>query len=114
MPPAGVNMDLIREALARRMQGGGGTPMAAQQTQPSGLTPMGGPNNMGGAQPQMPPPAPRALDVQGGAPPASPTGAGNPAGNSALKAAGQANSPSFDDPTRVLGKALIGHLLKVL
>lgn len=110
MPPAGVDMSLIREALARRMQGQA-VPLAAQQTQPSGATPTGGPNNMGGPQAQMPPmptPQPHSVGASPGA------GAGQDPRNQMLKAAGQANSPQFDDPTRVLGKALIGHLLKVL
>src|SRR4051812_34940610 len=108
MPPSGINMDLIREAMARRAQGGGGTPMAAQVTQPSGALPTGGPNTPMPAQPQMPQADPRS--VSAGAPQG---GASNP-GNQALKAGMAANSPQFDDPTRVLGKAFIGHLLKVL
>lgn len=111
MPPAGIDMSAIREALMRRMQGGGGTPMAAQQTQPTGATPTGGPNNLGGPMPQTPPAPPMQPHSVGAGAPTG--GAQNPT-NVALKAGMQANSPQFDDPTRVLGKALIGHLLKVL
>jgi hypothetical protein len=108
MPPAGINMDLIREALARRMQGGGGTPMVDQQTQPTGSTVAGGPNNMAGAQPQMPQAQPRSVNA------GAPAGGGQNPTNQAMKAAGTANSPQFDDDTRVTAKALIAKLLKVM
>jgi len=43
-----IDMDVIREALARRMQGGtpagGGMPATDQMTAPMGSTPMGGMN----------------------------------------------------------------------
>jgi len=102
-----VDMSLIREAMARRARGdiGGGTttPAAGQMTAPTGETPVGGPNT-----PTVPPPG---EPVPGGAPAQPP--AAQPV-NQGLQAGGEAQSPQFDEETRVLGKALIAKLLKVL
>lgn len=97
-----IDMELIREAMQRRMQGQG-TPAADQQTIPMGTTPAGQPNT-----PTTPPQA-AAAGVEGGSslPPRKDV-------NAALKAGQQANSPQFDDETRLTAKALVAKLLKVL
>lgn len=98
-----VDMSLIREAMARRLGGGAAGPAMDQQTIPMGSTPGGMPNT-----PTTPPGAP-AANIEGSSqlPPRQMV-------NSALKAGQQANSPQFDDETRLTAKALVAKLLKVI
>lgn len=99
MPPQNVDMSLIREALARR-QAGGGAPAVDQMSQPTASLPTGGPNTPGVRPPQPQPQAPQSV--------------GPREVNSTVKAATQANTPQFDDETRVIAKALVAKLLKAL
>lgn len=100
----GVNMDLIREAITRRAQGGGGTPAVQQVTQPQAPLPTGGAN----VPTQTPQPAPQATQNvtpgQQGAP-VSPEG--NVVGK--LKQGAQ-----FDDETKGVAKQLLSKLISVL
>lgn len=115
--PQGIDMGLIREALARRMGGGlgggGGTPQAGQVASPMGVGPQGGT-----ASPLQPaqPVAPTG--------PLGPAGAGGQPDPSQLAAAqGGAGGPgtqpgggpgAFDEPTKMTARALIARLMKVL
>lgn len=108
MQPGNVDMDLIREAIMRRMRtgggspaGGGGMPMASQQTMQSGGTPTGAPATQ---RPTVP--GAMAPDTSSITNMADPT--------AASKAAGNANTPLFDDDTRTLAKTLIARLLKAV
>ncbi len=107
-PPAGIDMGLIQQALARRagapggVAGGTTVPAQGQQSQPGGLTPTGNPN-----VPGTPTPAPMA--APGGGMPAPQGGAPAPQQPPAPKP--QAN---FDDETKNVGKVLITQLLKYL
>lgn len=100
MPPAGIDMSAIQQALAARAAGGapaGGTapPAAAQQSQPFGAV-QGGmpptPQQQGGGVPQPAPGAPGA----------------------AQRPAAPKPNPTFDDETKNAGKVLITQLLKYL
>ena len=104
MNPQGVDMNLIREALARR-QNGGGTPALQQLTQPQASLPTGGANV---PQPQQPPaPQPTQQNVTSGqqGSPVSPEG--NVVGK--LKQGAQ-----FDDETKIVAKQLLSKLIGVL
>ena len=110
MPPAGVNMDLIREALARRMQGAGGVAPAVQQTsQPNASLPTGGPNVPSGAPAPMPNAQPNQLPVQGSPAPAA-------SATPMQKVAGVAQTAQGmpDEDTRKIAKALLGKLVQFL
>jgi len=97
---ADIDMQAIREAVARR-QGGGASPIMSQVTAPGAALPTGGPNT-----PTMPipasPPIPQA--PQGPIAPQTPQ-----AGQPQLK-----QVANFDDETRGLAKALINKLMGVL
>lgn len=104
-----IDMQLIREAMMRRAAGGG-VPVQAQMTPPTGTTPMGGPNTPS-AQP-MPVPMPGApsstnLTPRSSGQPNIPSAAG------AAQAAGKPK-PQFDDETKMAGKVLMKKLLDVL
>lgn len=116
-PPAHIDMDVIRQALARRMGGGGGVPQAggapvpaiAQQSQPGQPLPTGGPNVPQAPVPMPPNANPTQLPSQGHQLPAS---SATPA-QSAAKLAGQAQG--FPDPeTRDMAKSLLGKLVQFL
>ncbi len=96
MPPANIDMDAIREAIARR-QKGGAAPALGQVTSPGGPLPTGGPNT-----PTVPVAQPPA---QVGAPAPAPTPAPK---------AGMKQVTNFDDETRGLAKTLISKLMNVL
>lgn len=105
-----VDMSLIREALARRQQGGlgGGTSMpAASQLTSGGASPMGAP------QTQQPPGAQQRTPNLGQLPVQVEQTGGAPQ-NQALQAGQKAQSPSFDPETRELAKSLVQRLLKGL
>lgn len=112
MPPQGVDMNLIREALMRRMGGGGGAPVppAIQQVaQPGAALPTGGPNVPSPQPAPMPSPNLGQSPVQTSP---SPAGQASPT-QVAAKAAGQAQG--FPDPeTRDMAKALLGKLVQFL
>lgn len=95
-------MNLIREAMARRAQGGvpaGGTaPPAAQQVALTPGSPM--------PQPQMPVPAGPVLQV----PPQQQV----PQQPQPQQGAPKPQGPNFDDETKALSKALIARLLKAI
>jgi len=102
MPQANIDMDLIREAIARRAQGGS-TPATEQMTTPGGTIPGGGANT--------PTTSPAIPNMQGGAQMPSV----NPAEVSpALKATKEADTPMYDQETRDLTKALMTRLLKYI
>jgi hypothetical protein len=110
-PQANVDMGLIREALARRQQGGlgGGTSMpAAAQLTAGGASPMGAP------QTQQAPGSQQSTPALGQLPTQVPQGAGTPTPSGQLKAGQQAQGPQFDDETRTLAKSLVERLLKGL
>ena len=91
-------MGLIKEALARRMAGGGGTPATQQVSAPAdGQTPLQVP-------PQVAPTGPLPLPQ---AQPAPQQGAPQPAQQAP-------SSQGFDGDTKTISKALIARLLKVL
>jgi len=100
---AGIDMGLIQEAMQRRAMGEGGTPATAQMTMPGAPMPNGQPNT------PTAPPAPPVSDLGGNSqlPPRNNV-------NAALKVGQAANSPQFDDETRVVAKNLVSKLLKVL
>lgn len=95
MPP-NVDMSLIREAMARRAQGGG-MPAASQVSQPQSEMPSGAP-----ASPIQTPPQP----VQAGA-----VAQGSPQGSQPKQSQAK---PNYDDSTKVFTKALIQKLMQVL
>jgi hypothetical protein len=106
--PQPTDMSLIKAAMDRRgMSGGGGgaDPMAAQVTAPTGPTPTGGPNT-----PTTPPPAAPPAPAPGGGQ-AMPTRA---AAAPMARAAQAAQSPSFDDQTKTIAKALVTKLLQYI
>ena len=96
---AGIDMNAIKEAIARR-QGGGSTPALSTQGAPAGATPTGGPSTPTVQAPVVPTP------TSGGLPPA-PTAQPTPQGTK--PAPKQPNN--FDDETKTLAKALITKLL---
>lgn len=87
------DISAVREALMRRM-GGGGTPALEQVSSPTAQTPTGGPNTPM-QRPQMPQGDPKMV-------------------GQTLKAGQTAQSPMFDDDTRSTAKALVQKLLGVL
>jgi len=98
MPTGNVDFSLVREAMARRAQGGGGTPALNQMGTPvnptqSGATPV--PNTPPATQ------RPPTATPQFGSPFAGPK-------------QGQAQGVNFDDETRAISKTLIAKLLKVI
>ncbi len=103
MPPQGINMQPILQALAMRQSGqlgGGGAPMQ-QQTTPQAPT-------QGAPMPPQSPASTMPVQVpQGG-------GQGQQTQNGALQAGQKAQSPMFDDETRGLAKSLVAKLLKGL
>jgi len=102
MPQANIDMGLIQEAIKRRAQGGGGTPVTSQLTMPRGTNPGGGMNT-----PMKPPVMSMPQGGQASLPPRQDA-------QGAAKAATQADSPAFDDETRKFAKALVSRLVKVL
>ena len=92
-----AGMEAIKEALMRRRAGMGGTPIGAQVSQPTRMTPGGNP-----AQPLQTPP-----QVAQGAGPI-PTAQGQP------QAKPQQQSAAIDDETRNMTKALMTRLLKYI
>lgn len=109
MPPPGIDMSAIQAALARRAQGAP-APATDQMTAPGGALPTGGPNTpVQNASPMpMPNMPPHSLGMHPGASPQPSQAMG------VAKAAGAANSPAFDDSTRLTAKALIAKLLQVM
>lgn len=112
-PPAGIDVSLIREALARRAAGGlgGGTtlPVVQQVSVPGGALPTGGPN-VSVPQPAPQPPAqPNQLPAQNRQMPASSATPAQSAANVAQLAQGMP-----DDETRKIAKALLGKLVQFL
>lgn len=98
-PPQGIDMEVIREAMARRAQGN--AVPAVDQTTPQ--SPVQG-------APQPPQVRPGEVPVQNRqAPQANATPA-----QQTMKAAGVAQGPQFDEETRTLSKALIQRLLKAI
>ncbi|UOF78699.1 hypothetical protein [Caudoviricetes sp.] len=95
MPP-NVDMSLIREAMARRAQGGG-VPAAQQVVQPTTNMPSGAP-----ASPVQSTPQP----VNAGA-----VSQGSPQQPQAKQ---PQQKPQYDDSTKVFTKALIQKLMQVL
>lgn len=114
MQPPNVDMSLIREALMRRMAGGGmgsgsPMPMAQQMTPPSGQLPGGG-ANVPAPQPQpMPAPQVGQIPAQGRM---SPEASATPMQKMAGVAQTAQGMP--DDETRNMAKALVGKLIKYL
>lgn len=108
-PGNGIDMSIIREALARRQSGGlgGGAsmPAAAQLTNGS-MSPMGGPGTPQPAPMQQPTPNASQLPTQV-------RQSGGPM-NPQLRAGQQAQGPQFDPETRDLAKSLVQRLLKGL
>lgn len=104
-----VDMNLIREALARRAGGGspvGGStiPAAMQISAPSGAGPTGQPSTPTPQPPQTPQaPTPSPVDI------ATRQAAGGAAG-----AAQVAQGPNFDDETKKISKALVTKLIQYL
>lgn len=113
-PPAGINIDLIRQALMRRIGGGvpaGGntTPAIGQMSQPGGAIPTGGPNVTTPTPPSPLNVNPALLPSQGGQLPASSATPPQAAARSVGVATG------FPDPeTRNMAKALLGKLVQFL
>lgn len=101
-PPAGIDMSVIRQALMRRMQGGGGTPATQQVSNPAGPTPL---------QPAQPlqPTGPLPLPQGGQAPAGAQSSPQAP-----QQSQGAQDGQGFDDGTKTISKALIARLLKVL
>lgn len=95
-PTQNLDMDAIRQALMRRMQGGAGLPASSQISQPAGQTPTGG----SPVPAQVPTPAP-------GVPQA-------PAGTQLPKAKTGGGGVNFDDETKRVTKVLIQKLMQVL
>lgn len=110
MPPA-VNMDAIREALARRAGGGAAIPAAAQISGAMGRLPTGG-----ASTPIPQPPTAPAQPQQGAMPQQVRSGAGGGGGgnatNQALQAGQISQGPQFDDETKNLAKSLVQRLIK--
>jgi hypothetical protein len=107
MPPQGIDMQAIQEALHRRIQSNQGTPAVSQMTSPLGQLPTGGVNT-----PTTPPPAPPAMPgvpsgLNTNLPPRDQT-------NSLMKTAQATQGPGFDDQTRAISKVLVKKLLDVL
>ncbi len=110
MQPSGINMGLIREALARRQAGGtlgGGNSMpAASQLTAGGTSTMGSPQTQQPPVQQQPTASISQLPTQvkqSSAPNNEPTRAGQ-----------LAQGPQFDEETRSLAKSLVQKLLKGL
>lgn len=97
---ADLNMDAIREAMARR-EAGGSVPATSQMTAPGAVLPTGGPN-VPIPPTQLPPNPPQA--------PVAPQGAvSNPQAKPKLSQAA-----NFDDETKGLVKQLITKLMSTL
>lgn len=111
MPP-NVDMNLIREALMRRMGGGqqgSPMPMAAQVSQPSAALPTGGPNVAAPQPPTQSPVNPSQVPMQNRQ---APAGSASPIQKVAGAAQGAAGLP--DPETRTIAKALLGKLVQFL
>lgn len=102
-------MDVIREAIQRRAQGGGGTPAVAQQTTPQGTLPTGGFNT-----PTTPPAPPQGETRLGNAPASPPGGQGNPVSPEGNVVGKLKQGAQFDDETKVVAKQLLSKLIGVL
>lgn len=105
MPPA-INMDAIREALARRAGGGASIPAASQISGAMGRLPTGGPS-----MPIQQPPAAISQPAQGTMP-QQVKASGGGATNQALQAGQVSQGPQFDEETRTLAKSLVQRLIK--
>ena len=104
MPPQGLDMTAIREALQRRANAGGnvggaGMPALSQMLASVGTSEVGGSNT----PTTTPQPTPGAAMPNQQVPPR--------AAQAGAKVGQQAQSPLFDDQTRALGKALAKKLL---
>lgn len=101
-PPAHIDMGLIQQALARRMQsgqlGGGGMPAQQQVAGGGAVAP----------PPQVAPTGPLPMQQPQG----QPAPQGQPQGPQ--QAQGPKPEPQFDDETKAVSKALIARLLKVI
>ena len=97
-------MGLIREAIQRRAQGGGGTPALQQVTTPQAPLPTGGPN--------VPQPGPQQVpQTQQNVTPGNQGAPVSPEGN----VVGQLKQgATFDDETKKVAKALVAKLIGVL
>jgi len=104
--PANIDMDLIREAMARRAgggmsAGGAGMPVLGQATLPQGQTPMGGPNVPIKRPAPATPQGPKTLP-----PRQQPV-------NQAMQAGQLAQGPGFDEETKRLASILIKKLVDI-
>ena len=105
MNPQGIDMGAIQEALARRSQGGGGTPPVQQMTTPQQTLPTGGAN----VPMQQPPQVPQ--NVQQNVTPGNQGAPVSPEGNVVGKLK---TGASFDDETKTVAKQLLTKLIGVL
>ncbi len=105
---ANVSMDAIREAIARRAQGGGGTPPTQQMTSPQAMLPTGGANV---PQPSgQAPPVPQNVQQN-----VSPTGPqGSPVSPEGAVVGKLKQGAAFDDETKTVAKQLVAKLIGVL
>ncbi len=102
MQPQGIDMNLIREAIARRSQGGAPAPPVQQMSQPQGQLPTGGAPT---PQPnQAPPVQPSQQNV-------TPGNQGAPVSPEGAVVGKLKQGASFDDETRQIAKSLISKLI---
>jgi hypothetical protein len=99
---ADIDVQAIREAIARRQGGGSATPVVNQMSAPAGALPSGAPNTPTPAPPpvQLPPNVPQA--------PVAPQGAVSG------KKPPLSQVANFDDETKGLVKGLISKLMSTL
>lgn len=105
MNPQGVDMAAIQEAIARRAQGGVGTPPVQQMTTPQQSLPTGGAN----VPLQQPPQVPQ--NVQQNVTPGNQGAPVSPEGNVVGKLK---QGVQFDDETKAVAKQLVSKLIGVL
>lgn len=104
-PPANIDLSAIREAIARRSQGGAGAPPVQQMSQPQGQLPTGGAPT---PQPnQAPPVQPSQTNV-------TPGQQGSPVSPEGAVVGKLKQGASFDDETKVVAKQLLNKLIGVL
>lgn len=105
-PPQGIDMSAIQEAIARRAQGGGGTPAVQQMSAPQAPLPSGGAN--------IPVPTQAPQVPQGVQQNVTPSGQGSPVSPEGAVVGKLKQGASFDDETKAVAKQLVSKLIGVL